>query len=67
MTLHELKAYRVALSEKLRQLERIVPTCHACEHLGGGDVCTKFDATPPQEFQRQPEACAEWIYDEVPF
>lgn len=66
MTLHELQAYRLALREKLRQLDGIVATCHACEHFAAG-ACDKFGATPPEEFQRTPEACAHWKYDGVPF
>jgi hypothetical protein len=66
MTLHELKAYRLALREKLRQLDGIHATCQHCEHFAVG-ACDKFGATPPEEFQRTPDACAEWQYDEVPF
>ncbi len=66
MTLHELKAYRMALHDKLRQLDGIVPTCAHCEHFATGR-CEKFGATPPKEFQLTPEACADWQYDQIPF
>lgn len=66
MTLQELKAYRIALHEKLSQLNRIVPACKSCEHFLTG-TCEKFGATPPDEFQKTPEACAEWVYDQIPF
>ena len=67
MTLHQLQAYRLALREKLRELDGIVPTCHACAHFADGQVCAKFGAQPPEEFTRQPEACAEWQHDGIPF
>lgn len=67
MTLHELKAYRLALRNKLRQLDGINPTCMSCINFASGTTCQKFGATPPDEFQRTPEACAEWQHDEIPF
>jgi hypothetical protein len=67
MTLHELKAYRLALREKLRELDRIQASCQSCEHFANGKTCAKFGAEPPEEFKRTPEACAEWQYDRIPF
>jgi len=66
MTLHELKAYRLALRDKLQQLERITPNCRSCAHMDAGR-CTRHCAAPPPEFQREPEACADWQYDHIPF
>ncbi len=67
MTLAELRIYRLALREKLQQLERIHATCEHCEHFAHAPRCGKFDAVPPEEFRRTPEACEAWTYDEVPF
>ena len=66
MTLHELKAYQLALRDKLRQLDSISATCDQCENFQGGR-CEKFAAVPPKEFQHQPGACQEWQYDFIPF
>lgn len=66
MTLAQLQAYRTALRDKLRQLDAIQTTCTHCEHFSIGR-CDLFDETPPEEFQRTPEACAEWKYDQIPF
>lgn len=66
MTLHELKAYRIALREQLVRFDAISTTCRSCEHFITG-TCEKFEATPPEDFQRTPEACAEWVYDGIPF
>ena len=62
----QLMAYREALSCKLRELERIQPTCAQCQHMTAGR-CDLFDAVPPAEFQTTPEACEAWEYDGVPF
>lgn len=67
MTLDQLKVYRLALRDKLRQLDGITPTCMSCRNFASGDVCAQFDAMPPEEFRRTPEACASWVHDEVPF
>lgn len=66
MTLAQLQAYRLALRDKLRQLDAIQTTCTHCEHFSIGR-CDLFDETPPEAFQRTPEACAEWQYDQIPF
>jgi hypothetical protein len=67
MTLAQLHAYRMALRDKLRDLDDIRTTCHNCEHFASGKVCAKFDAVPPDEFQRTPDACQEWQHDGIPF
>ena len=66
MTLAQLQAYRLALRDKLRQLDGIKATCTHCEHFGAG-ICTHFGETPPDTFQRTPEACEAWKYDGVPW
>jgi len=66
MTLQQLQAYRLALRDKLRELERVDATCHGCDHFATGR-CALFDEVPPDGFQRTPEACEAWVYDGVPF
>lgn len=66
MTLPALLAYRQALREQLQRLDAISPTCLHCDHFASGR-CAKFDALPPEDFQRTPEACPDWQYDGIPF
>jgi len=66
MTLAQLQAYRLALRDKLQELERMDATCHGCEHFAAG-ICDHFGETPPDTFQRTPEACEAWKHDGVPW
>jgi hypothetical protein len=66
MTLVQLHAYRLALRDKLHELNCLDTTCHGCEHFATG-ICAYFGETPPATFQRTPEACEAWVYDGVPF
>ena len=67
MKLLELKAYRLALREKLSELDRITANCHSCEHFSNGRLCALAQAEPPEEFKRTPEACNQWVNDHIPF
>jgi len=66
MTAIELKTVRDALRERLRYLDSAKMICNDCENWQGSH-CGLYDETPPAEFQRTPEACPEWKWDEVPF
>lgn len=67
MNAFELRVYRDALSSKLAELQRIEAICPNCAHFAHAPTCAKFGAVPPEEFQRTPEACADWEFDGIPF
>lgn len=67
MTAIELRTVREALRERLATLDKITATCVHCEHFAHAPHCAKFDAVPPQDFQRAEGACEDWRFDGVPF
>lgn len=67
MTIIEFKAVRDALRRRLAEFDRMQPTCDSCEHFAHAPQCAKFEAAPPEDFRRTPEACEHWQFDGVPF
>lgn len=66
MTLAQYVTARDALRDALRKYESVTANCRSCAHFDMGH-CKKFGQVPPTEFQQQPEQCAEWAYDGIPF
>jgi hypothetical protein len=66
MNLLLLNETRLALRRRLQELDAVKPACSNCIYLLE-QQCSKFQATPPDEWKRGPVECTDWVYDEVPF
>jgi hypothetical protein len=65
--LPRLQSTRQALRESLQRYESITATCDHCRHFSTGRICDLYQAAPPEDFQRQPEQCDGWVYDQIPY
>lgn len=63
MPLAQFVAARQVLRDALARFPE--PTCHTCTHFAMGK-CTQFGEVPA-DFQKTPEACESWAFDNIPF
>lgn len=62
------KAMRIQIERSISEYNQLPNgTCFECAFMtrGESNVCSKFNAEPPQEFIDNPE-CEEWRFDGVP-
>ncbi len=67
MTRNELTDMILDTKKSLSFYENITTSCSHCEHLvGDASACRKYGPVP-QEYVSQPNECADWSFDDVPF
>lgn len=62
------KAMRIQIEKSISEYNQLPSgTCFECVFMtrGESNVCSKFNAEPPQEFIHSPE-CEEWRFDGIP-
>ena len=52
-------------SRELRALQDIKTNCSRCEYGDRPGWCSKHQAAPPQDVQR--DGCDDWTHDQIPF
>lgn len=67
MTAAAIQAERAALQSRLDYINRAQVRCAHCAHFEPGEFCAVAQQQVPADFQRQVDACTDWVWDEIPF
>lgn len=67
MTAAALRAEIAALESRIKYLRTPTVTCQHCAHFEAGAHCAVAQQQVPEDFQKTPDACPDWVWDEIPF